>query len=74
MIKGSLFIWLYRAFGIAELVSFPTLFLAIGIEVVVFIIVAIIAFIAARNTLQKVQEQLDNYRNTYDEDGYEYYE
>ena len=61
-------------FGIKELVSFPTLFLAIGIEVVVFIIVAIIAFIAAHNTAKKTQEQLLNILDNYDPDGYENYE
>lgn len=74
LIKGSIFIWLYRALGITQLVSFPALFLAVGIEVGVLIVMAIIAGITAVNAKKLSEKTVQDFFETYDPDGYEYYD
>lgn len=54
LIKGSLFIWFYRALGITEFVSFQSLFLLLAIDLGVFLIVLIIAAIISFCILKKV--------------------
>lgn len=61
LVKGSLFIWLYRWFGIKELVSFPTLFLAIGIELGVLLVLSIISIIVAALVFKNIKKQADEY-------------
>ena len=76
LIKGSVFIWLYRAIGIQQVVSFPALFLALGVETVFFLayvlLAAIIAWLAFKTAHKHITEMMENPR--FDEDGYEYYE
>ena len=60
LVMGSAFIWLYRIFGITELVSFPSLFLLCGIEIGWFLIqllfTGVIAIYAAKEVIRKQRD------------------
>lgn len=67
LIKGPVFIWLYHCFNITELVSFQTLFLAIGVEVVFTLAICILAAFIAYRAAKKTEEILNAYREWDDE-------
>lgn len=60
---GSAFIWLYHLFGITNLVSFPSLFLLIGIDIGWFLLqllfMGVIAIYAAKEVIRKQRDLKD---------------
>lgn len=70
LVKGSLFIWLYRALGITELVSFPSLFLAIAVDLGVCIVIAIIAAVIALSAKNQLEKRITEFYEQQDDDYY----